>query len=145
MLTTFNLISALLFWLAVPNKSAICDCTPATVSQKLSNSELIFSGEILKVSEGNEVTFKVIQQWKGETKKEIDVFVFDLPQMCGDMAIRRGIQYLIYASKDEKKEGKWITSGDCENNIILHRANFDLKMLDCAINHKCKDLPVIKD
>jgi hypothetical protein len=145
MMIVFIIISVFFAWLTPPVKSFICDCTPASVSHKLSSSDLIFSGEIILVSKGNQVTFKVLQTWKGETKKEITVNVFDLPQMCGDMAIMRGFKYLIYASQDEKQEGQWITYGDCGNNVILHRANFDLKMLDCAINHKCKDLPVVKD
>ncbi|MBL8203709.1 MAG: hypothetical protein JNM09_05720 [Blastocatellia bacterium] len=140
-----NQVGILLFivgWLHFSVNAFACDCKTPTISHRFRTSDVVFTGEIVEITDSHKVTFQVFRQWKGDGIKEIKVKVFDLPDICGDMVLRKGLRYLVFASKDNQSESEWTTNGDCGQNVPLTQANFEIKILDCIANMSCNDLPL---
>jgi hypothetical protein len=115
-----------------------CSCADPSQRAKFRKADVVFLGEITDhgffdgINKDSQlvqsVSFAVKRQWKGPRQKQIRLLMpFDGPGMCGDMKLKPGSQYLIYAFRE--KEGL-VTYADCGPNIEASYAAEDIKNLN---------------
>lgn len=117
--------------------SLACSCADFSVREKVRYSESVFTGELVSFKaleqtfDGfypDEAVFKVEKQWKGKKQSQITALAaFDSPGMCGDLPLKVGEKYLIYA---RKKKGKLLIQRDCPLSMSLKYADDEIKKLD---------------
>lgn len=121
-----------------------CDCDSQSQRQRFRAANSVFVGEVLdfKVrpeieaeTETNEdlknfpyqVTFRVEKQWKGKRQSKISAFAaFDNPGFCGDLELKIGKRFLIYAPRDY---GQLIVYRDCGPNREAEYVKDEIKNL----------------
>jgi hypothetical protein len=119
-----------------------CSCSDPSVRTKIRESDLIFSGEVVKFENLNEtankglfsrlffykVLFKVEKRWKGKKKSQIEAYAqYDQPGMCGDLNLDVGQKLLIYAPFEN---GNYLIYRDCGPNRTLKYAEDEVKKLN---------------
>jgi hypothetical protein len=66
-------------------------------AKALRDSDLVFSGELLKNERQDRLTFRAERIWKGPTNAAIVIYVIERPYI-GAYTFRRGETYLIFAT-----------------------------------------------
>jgi len=90
--------------LAVPARARACSCVePGDVASSLDAAGSVFEGKVLSLrhrpaAHRITVRIEVLQHWKGESGKTIDVVTVDQGSMCG-FEFQRGTRYLIFAQE----------------------------------------------
>lgn len=117
-------VLAVLFQLGV-SFSFACSCSDPDIRQRFRSSKAVFSGEVVSMTDLAEkdfvdslffwkAVFKVDKQWKGKKQKQIEALVaFDNPGWCGDLNVKVGDKFLIYAPA---KDGRLLVYTDCGPN-----------------------------
>ena len=125
------------------NAASACSCLPTTPQQSLQNSEAVFSGRVVDVTEqspaerrpgrrnedpnflnGVKVTFEVSEVWKGNSERRLVVTTSDSSASCG-YSFQEGQEYLVYASEEDAQ----LKTGLCSGTKRLSDARADLAVL----------------
>ena len=107
-------------------------CATPSVKNAIKNSEAIFVGKVLSVSQDGDIKtfeFQVEKYWKGRIKKKIKINVQEFARFQAWFKI--GGRYLVYANSRE--DGK-LFDGRCSATKLLSDASKDLKQLGKAKN-----------
>ena len=120
------LISILLISLAFP-----CSCMePPPPEEAYEDADVVFSGEVINITEDesgyyHEVTFQIIDVWKGEDSEEITVLTETYSDACG-YNFQINNEYLVYAYNYT-----WgIYTNICTRTNLLEYASEDLDYLN---------------
>ena len=125
------------------NAASACSCAPTTPQQSIQNSEAVFSGRVVDVTEqspperrpgrrnedpnflnGVKVTFEVSEVWKGNSERRLVVTTSDSSASCG-YSFQEGQEYLVYASAEDAQ----LQTGLCSGTKRLSDARADLAVL----------------
>lgn len=117
--------------------SFACSCADPSVREKFRGSSVVFVGEVISFEALEKPTdnffldkavFKVVEQWKGKKQAEISAIVsIDSPGMCGDLDLKVGEKFLIYAPKENNQ---YAIYRDCGPSIPYKYADKEIKKLD---------------
>lgn len=128
---------ALIFIFSGVTISIACSCADTSVRGSFRNASVVFSGEVKsfdvleKAFDGffdYKAVFKVEKQWKGKKQNEIIALAStDEPGMCGDLDLKVGEKFLIYAPK---RKGSYVIFRDCPSSVPLASADDDIKKLN---------------
>ncbi len=97
------------------------------IKWKLKEGSAVFSGEVLSVDAAGrrkQVTFRVIEFWKGNLDSKVTVSTEDHPGACG-YEFEIGKTYLVFAELWENRHH----TGACSGNRELQKAEAELKVL----------------
>jgi hypothetical protein len=124
----------------LPDCASACSCAVPPGSQKervefaVSDSEAVFSGEVVDFEEGADstpifgpietVSFRVSEVWKGPQRETLEVSTPTQGSACG-YAFKEGQEYLVYAYTG--KQG--LQTDLCSQNKPLSEAGADLAVL----------------
>jgi hypothetical protein len=123
----------------IPDCASACTCgaLPAgsqneTVERALSDSEAVFSGEVVDFEKGADsmfgptetISFRVSEVWKGPQRETLEVSTPTQGSACG-YAFKEGQEYLVYAYTG--KQG--LETDSCSSNKPLSKADEDLALL----------------
>ncbi|NEQ22085.1 MAG: hypothetical protein F6K28_23390 [Microcoleus sp. SIO2G3] len=125
------------------NAAIACSCFPTRPQESFQNSEAVFSGRVVDVTEqspaerrpgrrnedqnfltGVKVTFEVSEVWKGNNQRRLVVSTSDSSASCG-YSFQEGQEYLVYASEEDAQ----LKTGLCSGTKRLSDARADLAML----------------
>ena len=115
-----------------------CTCGVPGTRVKFRTSHSVFIGKVTEMTPFGPtddfplamhmVTFKVEKRWKGSKKPEITAVAnFDSPGMCGDLGLKVGERFLIYA---EREKGRLLVHGDCSPSMKIEYAAEEVKRLN---------------
>jgi hypothetical protein len=102
-----------------------CSCSDPSQREKFREANTVFLGEVTEYGERKVtdedfsaypflVRFKVERQWKGAKKQEIVALAdYDNPGWCGDLDLKVGERFLIYAYREK---GRLLVVTDCGPN-----------------------------
>lgn len=102
-------------------------CNVPTVRGAFQTSKAVFAGEVVSEEKNGDVVtykFEVEKYWKGEGKKEIEIFVYETSGYRAPF--KEGEKFLVYALADE--EGR-LTVRRCSRSRDLRYAEDDLREL----------------
>lgn len=102
-------------------------CLVFTVKGALQHSTAVFVGEVTGEEKNGDVKtfkFKVEKYWKGENKKEIEIFVYQTARY--QSPFKEGEKFLVYARADE--EGN-LTVSRCSRSRSMEYAEDDIRQL----------------
>jgi hypothetical protein len=102
-------------------------CAPASPRSSFQAAKAVFAGEAIGEEKNGDVVtykFKIDKYWKGENKKEIEVFVYETSRYRAPF--KEGEKFLVYAIADE--EGR-LTVRRCSRSRNLKYAADDLREL----------------
>ena len=121
----------------IPDCASACSCSiPGSpkegVEFALSDSEAVFSGEVVDFEKGADsifgpterVSFRVSEVWKGAQRETLEVSTPTQGSACG-YAFKEGQEYLVYAYTG--KHG--LETDSCSLNKPLSKAEADLALL----------------
>jgi hypothetical protein len=91
---------------------------------KGSDASAVFSGEVLDVQEGDRVTLRVSEVWKGPQQETLEVRTQTDPALCG-YPFKEGQEYLVYAHGKEEPFNTHV----CSETRLLSKANAHLRVL----------------
>lgn len=116
-----------------------CSCADPSQRERFRASNAVYLGEVVEIKDTKEsseelkmyfysVKFKVEKQWKGKKSEEITVLAsYDSPGWCGDLNLRVGVRFLIYA---RKSAGKLVVHQDCPISRTAEYAKDEIKNLN---------------
>jgi len=110
-----------------PQCAYACSCMPVSIQRYISSSEAVFSGEVVEVDKGSQistVTLRVSEVWKGPQRQTLEVSTPSYGAACG-YAFKEGQEYLVYAYTG--KQGLEVDS--CNGTQRLTEAQADLEVL----------------
>ena len=134
--------------LLIPDCASACPCAIESnpkerVEFAVSNSEAVFSGEVVDFEKGADfpaifgpmetVSFRVSEVWKGPQRETLEVSTPTQGSACG-YAFEEGQEYLVYAYTG--KQG--LETDLCSSNKPLSKAEADLALLGTS-GEKPKD------
>jgi hypothetical protein len=102
-------------------------CAVLTVKSAFQASSAVFAGEVIGEEKNGDIKtfkFKIEKYWKGENRKEIEIFVYQTARY--QSAFKEGEKFLVYAFADG--EGK-LSVSRCSRSRALEYAGDDLKEL----------------
>jgi hypothetical protein len=102
-------------------------CIVFSVKGALQRSTAVFVGEVTGDEKNGDIkksTFKVEKYWKGENRKEIEIFVYETARF--QSPFKEGEKFLVYAMADD--DGK-LTVSRCSRSRALENAEDDIKQL----------------
>ena len=123
----------------IPDCASACTCAIESnpkerVELAVSDSEAVFSGEVVDFEEGADsttifgpietVSFRVSEVWKGPQRETLEVSTPTQGSACG-YAFKEGQEYLVYAYTG--KQG--LETSLCSQNKPLSKAEADLALL----------------
>lgn len=134
---TFSLIALIAFSSTL---AFSCSCSSGTQDERFERAKAVFLGEVTAFKKRTEklskdfdfypfdVTFKIEKQWKGEKLSEIFALAsHDWEGMCGDLDLRVGERFLIYAFR---RGGRLLILRDCSPSREAKYAKDEIKRLD---------------
>jgi hypothetical protein len=116
-----------------------CSCADPSQREKFREANTVLLGEVTEIRESKEtdknfstypflVRFKVERQWKGAKKQEFVALAdYDNPGMCGDLDLKVGERFLIYAYREK---GRLLIVTDCGPNRRAEYAEEEIEKLD---------------
>ena len=123
--------------LLIPDCASACSCAIESnpkerVELAVSDSEAVFSGEVVDFEKGADsmfgptetVSFRVSEVWKGPQRETLEVSTPTQGSACG-YAFKEGQEYLVYAYTG--KQG--LETDLCSSNKPLSKAEADLALL----------------
>ena len=132
---TFLLIALIAF-----SSTLAFSCSSGSQDERFERAKAVFLGKVVTFKKRTEklskdfdfypfdVTFKVEKQWKGKKQSEIFALAsYDWEGMCGDLNLRVGERFLIYAFH---RGGKFLILRDCSPNREAKYAKDEIKRLD---------------
>jgi hypothetical protein len=102
-------------------------CLIFTVKGALQHSMAVFVGEVTGEEKNGDIkksTFKVEKYWKGASRKEIEIFVYETARF--QSPFKKGEKFIVYAMADD--DGK-LTVSRCSRSRALENAEDDIKQL----------------
>jgi hypothetical protein len=112
----------------LPDCASACSCSsggaPFRVIAKGTDSSALFSGEVLDVQEGDRVTLRVSEVWKGPQRETLEVRTRRDPALCG-YPFKEGQEYLVYAYGKQEPFNTHI----CSETRLLSKADAHLRVL----------------
>jgi hypothetical protein len=110
----------------LPDCASACSCVPPPPPEReLDRSSAVFSGEVIDIEKGpqvSNVTFRVFKVWKGPERETLEVSTAREGSSC-DYRFSEGREYLVYA------DGKKMEVGSCGRTTPLSEASADLEVL----------------
>lgn len=131
---TFLLGTLFLVSTIAASDAKACSCIPPRPpAQALAQASTVFSGRVLEMTpvtlEGSRrvtrVRFTVLNTWKGDCRKEVEIFTTDHTAMCG-YPFRHHESYLVYTYADQSGR---LWASLCSRTKELGQAGEDLKVL----------------
>jgi hypothetical protein len=105
-----------------------CSCArPSAPNQALADATVVFSGQVTNIEQVKgrlNVTFRVDEQWKGNSAQSLVIQTTATTAMCG-YAFEVGQTYLVYA---HHRQGR-LQTNQCSRTTILSQAAEDLSVL----------------
>ena len=114
-------------FLVLPQCAYACSCMPVSIQRYISSSEAVFSGEVVEVDKGSQistVTLRASEVWKGPQRETFEVSTPRDEASCG-FPFKEGQEYLVYAYTG--KQGLEVDL--CSETIPLSEAGVDLAVL----------------
>ena len=114
-------------FLVLPQCAYACSCMPVSIQRYISSSESVFSGEVVGVDKGSQistVTLRASEVWKGPPRETLEVSTPSYGAACG-YAFKEGEEYLVYAYAG--KQGLEVDS--CNGTRRLTEAQAHLEVL----------------
>ena len=110
----------------LPDCASACSCVPPPPPEReLDRSSAVFSGEVIDIEKGpqvSNVTFRVSKVWKGPERETLEVSTAREGTSC-DYHFSEGQEYLVYAW------GRKMEVGSCGRTKLLSEASADLEAL----------------
>jgi hypothetical protein len=110
-----------------PQCAYACSCMPVSIQRYISSSEAVFSGEVVGVDKGSQistVTLQASEVWKGPQRETLEVHTALFGASCG-YPFKEGEEYLVYAYTG--KQGLEVDL--CNGTQRLTEAEADLEVL----------------
>lgn len=114
-----------------------CTCAEQTVEDAFEQDAVIFSGQVISVTNGSrykKVKIRVLNTWKGRLPKTVTVTTPAADSMCG-FSFVAGRKYLIYSDSEKPSN---ISVNLCSRTDSLAGAKEDIAVLN---NLKSKPAP----
>ncbi len=119
---------------AHPEPSYACSCIEPSPSEMLAESDVVFIGRVVSVSEAGSLNswdlfqteFYVSAFWKGPVHQTMYIRSQAHGASCG-YQFNKGVEYLVYAYYSDYADGLW--TGLCSRNTPLSGAMIDLAAL----------------
>lgn len=122
-------VFSLIVSLFLPSAANACSCVPTgTPRQELAESDAVFSGKVIGVSEESlqkRVILHVDSVWKGVEKSQVLVETHSQEPACG-YPFAEGKRYLVYARVNDQGE---FTTTICSRTKLYSSAGEDLQAL----------------
>jgi hypothetical protein len=119
---------ALALLVLLPDCAHACSCSSGgalyRVLAKGTDASAVFSGEVLDVQEGDRVTLRVFEVWKGPQRETLEVRTRMDPVFCG-YPFKEGQEYLVYAYGKEEP----FNTDLCSQTKLLSKAGPNLRVL----------------
>jgi hypothetical protein len=110
-----------------------CSCVRQSVpNQALADATVVFSGQVTNIGQVKgrlNITFRVDEQWKGDSAQSLVIQTAATTAMCG-YPFEVGQTYLVYANR---RQGR-LQTNQCSRTTLLSQAAEDLSVLS-------KDIP----
>ena len=111
----------------IPETEVSAKCKVPTVRGAFQTSKAVFAGELVSEEKSGDVVtykFEVEKYWKGKSKKEVEIFVYETFRYRAPF--KEGEKFLVYAIADE--EGR-LTVRRCSRSRDVRYAEDDLREL----------------